>query len=79
MKESQVAIVQCFTCGSPLQVSTAPVRVNVLGKGWQLVPPKLAAPFICGTCRKDPVKLGVARGELAKYIGPAEEQEGFER
>ena len=74
----QVTTVHCFTCGRSLQVSTAPVRVNVLGKGQQLQPPRLTAPFICGTCREDPSKLLKAREELAKYIGQPEVQEDFE-
>ena len=78
MNKPQITNVHCFTCGLSLQVSVSPVPVCVPGEGLQLLPPRLAAPFICGTCRAEPPKLKAARTEMFKYIGPEQTQEGFD-
>ena len=78
MSKPQVTTAYCLTCGSPLQVSTSPVPVFVPGEGLQLLPPRLAAPFICGTCREDRIKLRAARELMFTYIGSEQIQEGFD-
>ena len=78
MSTPQVTTAYCLTCGSPLQVSTSPIMVYVPGEGLQLLPPTLAAPFICEVCRAEPTKLKAAREEMFKYIGPEQTQEGFD-
>ena len=78
MNKLQVTTAYCFTCGSSLQVSTSPIQVYVPGEGQQLLLPRLAAPFICETCREEPTKLKAAREEMFKYIGQEQIQEGFD-
>jgi len=78
LSTSQIANVHCFACDRSLQVSISPVPVYVSGEGLQLRPPRLAAPFICETCREDRTRLKAAREAMFKYIGPEQTQEGFD-
>ena len=78
MSTPQVTTAYCLTCGSPLQVSTSPIMVYVPGEGLQLLPPRLAAPFICEVCRVKPTNLKAAREHMFTYIGQPQTQEGFE-
>ena len=80
MSEPRVTHVRCFTftCNFSIQVSVSPISVYVPGEGLQLLPPRLAAPFICEMCRQEPVKLKAARTEMFRYIGPEQTQEKFD-
>lgn len=61
------AIVRCHGCGEEMKIIADPAQIWV-GRTYLLFYPCFEAPYICGACRLDPVRLDKARKAMERHF-----------